>query len=232
MCLVIIALFCVPLAGPANAGKRRGSRNINPPLNQPDCYLVKKGDTLYSISRKTGIAVNRIAALNQLGTGIQIHPGLIVKLPPTVVDRGQTTSNRRSIVFPASKVPLSGKKPHFQWPLKQMVGFQQDGREGIRSLGIFIIGRPGVAVLSSADGVVKKIGHMRGYGNYIVIAHADRFTTVYANIGQITVNEGESITAGTIIGRITQQDPKLHFQIDLAGRPENPIRYLPERNRG
>ena len=109
-----------------------------------------------------------------------------------------------------------------------MKEYKKDEFNGVRPIGIIITGTPGSAVLSSAPGVVKKIGQMRGFGKYVVINHAGRYATVYANLGEITVSEGEKILAGYMIGKINKSDKRIHFQIDFEGKPENPLKYLPK----
>ena len=44
-------------------------------------YVVKAGDTLYSIAQRFGVAVDAIKSLNRLGAKSLIHPGLTLKLP-------------------------------------------------------------------------------------------------------------------------------------------------------
>ena len=44
-------------------------------------YVVKAGDTLYSIAQQFGVAVNAIKSLNHLGARNLIHPGLTLRLP-------------------------------------------------------------------------------------------------------------------------------------------------------
>ena len=44
-------------------------------------YVVRAGDTLYSIARKFNTAVDTILRLNQLGAQAIIHPGLRLRLP-------------------------------------------------------------------------------------------------------------------------------------------------------
>ncbi|MDX1582582.1 MAG: LysM peptidoglycan-binding domain-containing protein, partial [Thermoanaerobaculia bacterium] len=47
-------------------------------------YVVKPGDTLYSIAKRNGLTVEELAELNRLGTDRVIHPGdrLTVRIPP------------------------------------------------------------------------------------------------------------------------------------------------------
>jgi len=45
---------------------------------------------------------------------------------------------------------------------------------------------------------------------------------------EVDVKAGETVRKGGRIGNISD-DMTLHFQIDRAGKPENPLKLLPER---
>jgi LysM repeat protein len=44
-------------------------------------YVVRAGDTLYSIARRFGTAVDTLLALNKLSANAVLHPGLRLHLP-------------------------------------------------------------------------------------------------------------------------------------------------------
>lgn len=45
------------------------------PPASPKIHVVKAGETLYQISRKYGVSVNRLQELNKMGRGVTIRPG-------------------------------------------------------------------------------------------------------------------------------------------------------------
>lgn len=57
------------------------------PINQSEFYIVQKGDTLYSISRKLNTTVDKLKSLNNLSSNT-IQIGQILKIPTT-----QTSTN-------------------------------------------------------------------------------------------------------------------------------------------
>ncbi|HQO41047.1 MAG TPA: LysM peptidoglycan-binding domain-containing M23 family metallopeptidase [Spirochaetota bacterium] len=184
-------------------------------------YIVKKGDTIYAIARKFGIAPDSILEINRCST-TKIIPGMKLKIPVHSAKKKTKTSDR-----PAA---AKGKNaPDFQWPLKKVKTCRKDGEDGVKSIGIIINSAPNAEVLASEKGVVKKIGYMRGYGKYIVVMHKSRYITVYSNIDKVNVREGQSVKKGSVLGRISN-DSLLHFQIGKAGKPENPLEYLPSRS--
>lgn len=187
-------------------------------------YIVRPGDTLTSIARKKKVTVQSIKALNHLNCNL-IKKGMVLKIsmPGTHGSHNNKRTKRPDIDT------VTTNKPNFLWPIKTVLDFHQDGVSGVKSIGIIITGTPGSTVHSSASGTVKKIGRMRGFGNYIVISHIGRFSTVYSNVDAIMVSEGEAVSAGNAIGKIKSTEKKLHFQIDRAGKPENPLNYLPKK---
>jgi lipoprotein NlpD len=122
------------------------------------------------------------------------------------------------------------KRPYFSWPVTPVVSVKRDAMKGVRPSGIRITGKEGSFVISSAGGVVEKIGEMRGYGTYVIISHADRFVTVYANVKDVKVAEGQKIAGGRTIAEIGGNDNTLYFQIGREGRPVDPFKYLPGKS--
>jgi len=209
-----------------SAGSRDHTTSIkkaSPKKNNIIYYKVKRGDTLTHISKKHDISIASILSFNNLKNENKIKKGFILKIPAPQSASGTSKKN----IAREQKSDRSAS-PRFRWPVQNVIGYHNDGVDGVKPIGIVITGKPGSTVLSSASGTVKKIGSMRGFGKYIVIHHAGRFATVYANLEEITVSEGDTIQGGNAIGRINNFDRKLHFQIDLEGKPENPLKYLPK----
>jgi membrane-bound lytic murein transglycosylase D len=68
-----VATVSVPTAKPAAA------HHMVAPASRT--YVVRGGDTLYSIARRFGTAVDTLLALNQLSADGVLHPGLHLRLP-------------------------------------------------------------------------------------------------------------------------------------------------------
>ena len=182
-------------------------------------YIVKNGDTLFGIAKRSGLSLNQIEDMNGLNRNSRIYKGMKLKIPSRSLKAKEKNSDGEKSV---------SVKPHFLWPLKKVKGYSRDGGDGVKSIGIVIKGTPGGEVVASEDGVVKKVGYMRGYGKYIVVKHEKRYITVYSNLMGVDVKAGDSVLKGGRIGRISD-DMTLHFQIDREGKPENPVNLLPSR---
>lgn len=119
----------------------------------------------------------------------------------------------------------------WMWPAKGSVieGFSlsEQGNKGID-----IGGTRGQQILAAADGQVVYAGNaLRGYGNLIIINHANEFLSAYAHNDVLLVTEGQTVKRGQQIARMGSTDAKsvrLHFEIRYRGQSVNPVNYLPK----
>jgi lipoprotein NlpD len=96
----------------------------------------------------------------------------------------------------------------------------------VATKGIDIEGREGQAIVASAAGKVAYSGSgLKGYGNLIIIKHADNYLTAYSHNKVNLVKEGDSVKRGQKIAELGKTDsdrPLLHFEIRKSGKPINP----------
>ncbi|MGA1694023.1 MAG: peptidoglycan DD-metalloendopeptidase family protein [Burkholderiaceae bacterium] len=101
------------------------------------------------------------------------------------------------------------------------------------SKGIAIAGAPGEAVFAAERGRVVYSGNgLRGYGNLVIVKHANDFITAYAHNRAILVKEGQSVRRGQKIAELGMSDadrPMLHFELRKGGKPIDPLGFLPNR---
>jgi len=62
-----------------NIKKNNSISKIKESKNLEDVYIVKKGDTLYSISKKLGISVKNLVNINNI-SGNSLNIGQVLKL--------------------------------------------------------------------------------------------------------------------------------------------------------
>ncbi len=100
-------------------------------------------------------------------------------------------------------------------------------------LGIDIGTGYGGAIVAARDGTVTFAGGNPccSYGYHVIIAHDGAYETLYAHLSSITVQIGQKVRAGEIIGysgtsgRVT--GPHLHFELRRNGAHQNPSAFLP-----
>lgn len=199
-----------------------------------DVYTVKRGDTLYKISRQTGTSVSELARLNGISPPYTIEVGQRLKYNGTAKTGSSKGSTKTAKVVPSSAVPQSSWPPVGQrcwrWPASGKVVMGYTTSEG-GNKGIDIAGPRGQAVYAAGAGKVVYAGsQLRGYGNLIMIKHSEEYITAYAHNDTLLVNNGESVKIGQKIATMGSTDSdsvRLHFQLRYKATAIDPIRYLP-----
>jgi murein DD-endopeptidase MepM/ murein hydrolase activator NlpD len=126
----------------------------------------------------------------------------------------------------------AGGLPTFRWPVRGRViaGFGPKPN-GLQNDGINLAVPEGTPVKAADDGVVAYAGNeLKGYGNLVLVRHANGFVTAYAHASEILVKRGESVKRGEVIARSGQTgnvtSPQLHFEIRKGATPVDPAQYL------
>ncbi len=96
--------------------------------------------------------------------------------------------------------------------------------------GLDISARRGTPVEAPAAGVVVFTGRNGGLGKTVRISHGFGFTTVYGHLDAISVEPGQEIERGHVIGKLgntgRSTGPHLHYEVHVDGRPVNPLYYI------
>ena len=121
----------------------------------------------------------------------------------------------------------------FRFPLRayrvtSSFGIRQDPISGNLSnhQGIDLAAPEGSDVYAAADGVVISLGFDNIYGNYIVIAHSNGWTSLYGHLQSFETVLNSNVRSGSLIGKVgsTGQStgPHLHFELRQNGRALDP----------
>ena len=109
-------------------------------------------------------------------------------------------------------------------------------RWGSFHYGLDMAARGGTPFHAAGDGMVIEAGPMGGYGNVIMIEHADGTISVYGHEQRIFVEKGEKVKAGQLIGQVGNLGQStgyhLHFEVrvgDVNGEKMDPLDWLAER---
>ena len=127
-------------------------------------------------------------------------------------------------------------KGRLAWPVQGRVigkfGTTRNPDTGVvtENVGVDIRVISGTAVKSVLDGVVSTITYIRGHGNIIIIDHGGGFSTVYAQIDNITVHENEYVQMDNPIASVANPEEntpaKLHFEVWGNQKKLNPEHWL------
>ncbi|HEX7761116.1 MAG TPA: M23 family metallopeptidase, partial [Caulobacteraceae bacterium] len=116
-------------------------------------------------------------------------------------------------------------KGRFIWPVRGDL-LQRFGPTGVgrRSDGLDIKAPQGTVVHVAADGDVVYAGdQVPGFGNLVLVKHADGWVTAYAHLDRLSVQMRQSVTQGQEIGQVGLSggvtEPQLHFEVRYAPNP-------------
>ena len=94
----------------------------------------------------------------------------------------------------------------------------------------------GTPIRAAADGVVQKAlkeGKKSSYGKHIQIGHDQVYSSLYAHLSKIYVEEGQHIQKGDTIGLSGNTGittgPHLHFEVFKNGIHVNPLAFWQKR---
>lgn len=141
----------------------------------------------------------------------------------------QVASASLSARIPDSTPPRAGSK--FSRPVAGSVISSYGPKPGgLHNDGINIKAPRGAPVRAAENGVVVYADAMRGYGNIILIRHADRWMTAYAHLDGFQVGRGDTVKQGQTIGTVGSTgnvgEPQLHFEIRRGTDALNPEKYM------
>ena len=129
-------------------------------------------------------------------------------------------------------LPPSGPA-RFQWPLRGTLLSGFGAKEsGLFNDGINIAAARGQPVLAAADGVVAYAGNeIRGFGNLVLVKHAEGWMTAYAHNETLLVKRGDRVKRGETIATVGStgnvSSPQLHFELRHGSHAVDPTKYLP-----
>lgn len=163
-------------------------------------YIVKKGDTLYSIARAHATTVDMIKTLNKLKTD-SIMPGQVLSLPGS----GNPVSTAATESGPISTTVSPDSKPLSQgtgtsvtagnWPASGELSKIQG-----KLTGIAISTKPGADISAVRSGTVISLGPFRSFGNVAFVQASDGLVYVYGGAATLKVRVGDSVRKGSVLG--------------------------------
>lgn len=122
----------------------------------------------------------------------------------------------------------------FRWPVNGSSRIISDfgpKPDGERNDGINISVPAGTQIHAAESGTVIYAGNgIAGYGNLVLIEHAENWVTAYAHASEILVSRDEVVQRGQVIARSGNTGsvtaPQLHFELRRGTVPVNPLDYL------
>jgi murein DD-endopeptidase MepM/ murein hydrolase activator NlpD len=222
-------------------------------------HVVAPGETLHSIARLYGKSVMVLAKANNIPPDTMVKVGERIIIPDVQPGSAVAPRAQASVAPPAGQNLANAESPHsarvatpeapaqettiktaepagglpsFRWPVRGRViaGFGPTPN-GLQNDGINLAVPEGTPVKAADDGVVAYAGNeLKGYGNLVLVRHANGFVTAYAHASDILVKRGETVKRGQVIAHSGQTgnvtSPQLHFEIRKGSTPVDPSQYL------
>lgn len=235
----LLASLVLALSGCAGDGLVDG-------VFEPDIYIVRPGDTLYSIAWRYGLDYRQLQRWNDIENPRLLQIGQRLRLSPpdpsaraggTPVAARATPSpeaERPPAPEPSDQAPDRAAGPQqWQWPVPgPVIGTFEDGL--VVGHGIDLGGELHTIVRAAASGEVVYSGDgLQAYGRLVIIRHGEDFLSAYAHNSRLLVEAGQHVAAGEPIARMGKTDSGrvlLHFEIRREGTPVDPLNYLPARD--
>lgn len=222
-------------------------------------HTVESGESLYSIARRYSVTVQTLVEGNGLDSADKIFVGQRLAIPgradlapattaaPTVAATPAPSSTVQPLTAPvttASTEPAPTIQPaqpqqitaapqasgadKFRWPAQGRL--IADFRAS-RGTGINIELPEGTAIHAAENGTVIYTGDtVEGYGNLVLVRHANGYVSAYAHLKEISVTKGQVISRGDIIGAAGMTGsvtrPQLHFELRQGATPVDPVPLL------
>lgn len=185
-------------------------------------HTVQKGETIASVAKKYKGSAEDIVNYNGLESGalsvgdkIIIPDGEPAAAAPVKTSTKITTTAKKTVNLPS----VSG----FSNPLPSGSCSQRvHGNNGVD-----IAAQPGAPIYAAAAGSVivamNNGGWNGGFGNYVVINHANGTQTLYAHMTSAATSVGASVDKGELIGYVGKTGKAtgnhLHFEVHKAANP-------------
>ncbi|MBU1323215.1 M23 family metallopeptidase [Patescibacteria group bacterium] len=196
-------------------------------------HKVKRGETVYSIAKKYDVTAQQIInwPFNTYSNdeSFELAAGQVLIVPDGVKPAEVLWDPKRYV---AQSTPNAGAPPagggQFVWPAAGTIS----QRYVWYHRAIDIANKAAPAILAADSGRVTVAGWPDGvgYGNRVIIDHGNGFQTMYAHLSGISVEAGQTVNRGDVIGRMGSSGRStgihLHFEVRTGGSLVNPLDYL------
>lgn len=250
-----IATSALDRAGPQETASAQASQPAQTGL-EPVRHKVKRGETVFSISRIYNVPVRSISDWNSLGPELSVREGQFLLVPqsgqaapapqPTAAPApgaGSDTPFPPSATLPlpdeTPSVPVAAanvpKAPDIGTPTTKASTFAYPVQGSIirayasgRNEGIDIGVPAGTSVKAAGTGSVAAVTTDTSGSAIVVVKHDGGLLTVYTNLEGLTVAKGASVSKGQTIGKVRGGDPSfLHFEVRRGLSSVDPADFLP-----
>ncbi len=202
-----------------NAGLRIGQKLSLKPGMKPVRRVAKLKDS--SGSRNDAA---RTGLWNKRSAPKAVKPKAVVAKIP----RPRKLAALKTVRKAAPKRRVGG----FRWPVRgRIISKFGPMANGKNNDGVNFAVPMGTQVKAADNGVVAYAGsELKGYGNLVLIRHANNFVSAYAHNSSLKVRRGDRIKRGQVVALVGKtgdvSQPQLHFELRKGSKPIDPMQYM------
>ncbi len=211
------------------------------PAGKVSEYVVKKGDTLYGIARKNGMAVADLMALNNLDSSAVIKVGQKLKVTDGAAKTQTTSTTTQKPAEPAKPgetvIKVTEPAPdtrtygttvnadsNTKWPVSSPTITQVKGKIS----GVQLSAKTKEPVVCIHEGTVMYVGVYRGFGQVVFVQTKTGLIYAYTGLGSVKVRKGEYAVSGSELGTAgldsLSQKYQITFMVFQNGQPIDPAK--------
>ncbi len=205
-----------------------------PKKSQGIYHVVRPGENLFRIGKAYDVSFEELARVNNIKDPRQIRvgqrifvPGAVRQLPVEII----TPSEPAVTDGPTSPEPAEPSREKFLWPVNGTINSGFGARGSSFHDGVDIAAPEGTPIRAIERGEVIYSDQLRGYGNIVIIRHAEGIVSVYAHNESNLVREGQSVARGEVVARVGRTGrvtgPHLHFEIRKNNSAQDPLQHFP-----
>ncbi|MEN2998914.1 MAG: LysM peptidoglycan-binding domain-containing protein [Brevinematia bacterium] len=159
-------------------------------VTRDDVYVVKSGDTLFSISRKTGVSMKELLKLNKLGNDSVIKPGMII-----VLKKGYSQDSDKVARYSDGFGNKLLKEANCIFPVN--FATYTNNHSG-RFLELILSKEDTIKAVM--DGEVVFVGSFSVFGRTVIVKHSEELYSIYGMVSNERVKVGDKLRKGDVIG--------------------------------
>lgn len=177
-------------------------------------HEVLEGENLELIAKRYDVSVKDLQEVNNIN--LELEELQIIKIP--------ISKNNNPKLLQKDKI--------FIWPANgEVKSFFGQKINDVATTGINIYASQHSKVVSVSDSVVTYVGYDKKFGNLVITKNTDmNIKFAYAHLENITVNSGDELKQGDVIGFVGNsgqvERAQLYFAIEKEGNPVDPLIYI------
>ncbi|WP_346897464.1 peptidoglycan DD-metalloendopeptidase family protein [uncultured Roseibium sp.] len=228
------------------------------PVRQPSFAEVRSGKTadaapvrVAALPKRKPVTTTgsvRSASVRSVSGNVPVPPEMpahsgnsttprVAVVTPTKGDEARPTAPikpQQKVASVEQSNPGDSSARLFRWPVRGRIISDFGSKPGgTRNEGVNLAVPEGTPVKAAGSGTVIYAGNeLKGFGNLVLLRHADGWVSAYAHNSKLNVKRGDKVSRGEVIanagatGSVSQ--PQVHFELRKGNKPVDPIRYLPK----